>query len=121
MGGLVRHGLDVALRSREEAVHEHGQRACRRGKAAFRRAVVAADIEGVAPQDAFDALSRLALGIGDDAEITTQTIAGREVTRIRPSADAPVEQVAYGLVGEDVVWFLVADEGHLEEVVASLP
>ncbi len=83
--------------------------------------VVAADVEGVAPQDAFDVLSRLVLSIGEEAETTLETIGGREVARIRPSAEAPEEQVAYGLVGEDVVWFFNADEGRLEEVVASLP
>jgi cyclophilin family peptidyl-prolyl cis-trans isomerase len=83
--------------------------------------VVAADVEGVAPQDAFDVLSRLVLSIGEEAETTLETIGGREVARIRPSAEAPEEQVAYGLVGEDVVWFFNADEGRLEEVIASLP
>jgi cyclophilin family peptidyl-prolyl cis-trans isomerase len=83
--------------------------------------VVAADVDGVAPQDAFGVFSRLVLGIGDEAETTLETIGGREVTRIRPSADAPAEQVAYGLVGEDVVWFFNADEARLEEVVTSLP
>jgi hypothetical protein len=42
------------------------------------------------------------------------------VTRFRPSADAPADQVAYGLVGEDHVWFFIADETHLEDVVTSL-
>jgi hypothetical protein len=30
-------------------------------------------------------------------------------------------QVAYGVASGDVAWFLVADEGILEEVVAALP
>jgi peptidyl-prolyl cis-trans isomerase B (cyclophilin B) len=79
--------------------------------------LVASSIEGVEAADGLAALGRLVLGVGEDAVTTTETIAGREVTRIELAPD----QVAYVLAGEDVVWFLVADEDNLEEVVAALP
>ena len=79
--------------------------------------LVAASIEGVAAADAVASLGRLVLGVGEDAVITVETIADREVTRIELAPD----QLAYALAGEDVVWFLVADEDNLEEVIRSLP
>ena len=79
--------------------------------------IVAASIEGVAAEDALALLGRLVLGLSGDAVTTTETIAGREVTRIELAPD----QVAYALAGEVVVWFLVADEGNLEGVISSLP
>ena len=49
--------------------------------------------------------------------MTDETIAGRAAKRLEPAPGF----VAYAVPTGDVVWFLVADEGSLEEAVAALP
>ena len=68
-----------------------------------------------------DALSRLIFGVSDDVISTQQVIAGREVTRYEMTVEGGPVQTAYGLPSGEVAWFLVTDEGSLEEVIAALP
>jgi cyclophilin family peptidyl-prolyl cis-trans isomerase len=79
--------------------------------------VLAATIAGVPSEEVLGPLSRLILGATDVPTMTDETIAGRTVKRMEPEPGF----VAYAVPSGEVVWFLVADEGSLEEVVAALP
>ncbi|HKZ92899.1 MAG TPA: peptidylprolyl isomerase [Candidatus Limnocylindrales bacterium] len=78
--------------------------------------IVAGSIAGVPADEVLMPLASLVLGMGDPA-VTDETIAGRAVKRLELSPG----QFAYAVPSRDVVWFLVADEASLEEIVSSLP
>ena len=84
-------------------------------------AIVAVTIPGVPAADVQDALSRLIFGVSDDVISTQEVIADREVMRYETTVEGGPAQIAYGLANDEVAWFLVADEGSLEEVIAALP
>jgi cyclophilin family peptidyl-prolyl cis-trans isomerase len=79
--------------------------------------VLAATIRGVPAETVLAPLSRLILGTVDVPPMTDETIAGRTVKRIEPGPGV----VAYAIPSGEVVWFLVADEASLEDVVAAIP
>ena len=83
--------------------------------------VVAVTIPGVPAADVQEVLSRLIFGVSDDVISTQEVIAGREVTRYEMTVEGGPAQIAYGLPSGEVAWFLVTDEGSLEEVIAALP
>jgi hypothetical protein len=82
---------------------------------------VAVTIPGVPAADVQEVLSRLIFGASDDVISTQEVIAGREVTRYEMTVEGGPAQIAYGLPSGEVAWFLVTDEGSLEEVIAALP
>jgi hypothetical protein len=84
-------------------------------------ALVAVTIPGVPAADVQDALSRLIFGVSDDIVSTEEVISGRDVTRYEMTVEGGPAQIAYGLPSDEVAWFLVADEGNVEEVIAALP
>jgi peptidyl-prolyl cis-trans isomerase B (cyclophilin B) len=84
-------------------------------------AIVAVTIPGVPAADVQDVLSRLIFGVSDDVTSTEDVIADREVTRYETTVEGGPAQIAYGLANDEVAWFLVTDEGSLEEVIAALP
>jgi peptidyl-prolyl cis-trans isomerase B (cyclophilin B) len=84
-------------------------------------AVVAVTIPGTPAADVQEVLSRLIFGVSDDVISTQEVIAGREVTRYEMTVEDGPAQIAYGLPSDEVAWFLVTDEGSLEEVIAALP
>jgi peptidyl-prolyl cis-trans isomerase B (cyclophilin B) len=83
--------------------------------------VVAVTIPGVPAADVQEVLSRLIFGVSDDVISTQEVIAGREVTRYEMTVEGGPAQIAYGLPSGEAAWFLVTDEGSLEEVIAALP
>jgi hypothetical protein len=84
-------------------------------------ALVAVSVPGVPAADVQEALSRLIFGVGEELTATPESIAGRDVVRYDFTVEDGPGQIAYGVASDDVAWFLVADEGILEEVVAALP
>jgi peptidyl-prolyl cis-trans isomerase B (cyclophilin B) len=84
-------------------------------------AIVAVTIPGVPAADVQEVLSRLIFGVSDDVISTQEVIADRAVTRYETTVEGGPAQIAYGLANDEVAWFLVADEGSLEEVIAALP
>ena len=107
-GVAAAHGADLGALSIAQATGRDGE--------AFAN-VLAASIEGVPGEEVLEPLARLVLGAGDGLSLTDETIAGRSVKRLEPAPGL----VAYAVPSGDVVWFLVADEGSLEEVVGALP
>ena len=102
------HGTDLGAFSIAQATGSDGDRFAN---------VLAASIEGVPAEEALEPLARLVLGAGEGLVVTDETIAGRAAKRLEPTPGF----VAYAVPTGDVVWFLVADEGSLEEAVAALP
>lgn len=83
--------------------------------------ILAASIEGVPGAEALEPMATFILGLGEDSTFSDEQIAGRGVKRIALAPEASPDQVAYAIPSGDVVWFLIADEGSLEEVISSLP
>jgi peptidyl-prolyl cis-trans isomerase B (cyclophilin B) len=83
--------------------------------------LVAASIAGVPGEEVLAPLADLVLVLGDEAVLREETIGGRLVTRIETSAGAGPDGVVYAITSGDVVWFFIADEGSLEDVVSSIP
>jgi cyclophilin family peptidyl-prolyl cis-trans isomerase len=102
------HGADLGGLSIAQARGENGE--------AFAN-VLAVSIGGVPAAEALEPLARLVLGADESLAVTDQTIAGRAAKRLEPTPGF----VAYAVPRGEVVWFLVVDEGSLEEVVAALP
>jgi peptidylprolyl isomerase len=102
------HGAELGALSIAQATGEAGERFAN---------VLAASIVGVPAEEALEPLALLVLGADETLAVTDQTIAGRAAKRLEPTPGF----VAYAVPSGEVVWFLVADEGSLEEVVAALP
>jgi cyclophilin family peptidyl-prolyl cis-trans isomerase len=102
------HGVDLGGLSIAQASGSDGDRFAN---------VLAATIAGVPAEEALEPFARLVLGAGEDLAITDETVAGRAIKRLSPAPDL----VAYAIPSGEVVWFLVVDQGSLEEVVAALP
>lgn len=83
--------------------------------------VLAASIEGVPGATVLEPMASFILGLVEESTITDEQIAGRDVKRISLAPESSPDQVAYAVASGDIVWFLIADEGSLEEVVSSLP
>ena len=61
------------------------------------------------------------LAAKDTFETSEETIAGRAVTRLAPSADAAAADTTYRALSDDIVYYINADPGSLEAAVAALP
>jgi cyclophilin family peptidyl-prolyl cis-trans isomerase len=83
--------------------------------------IVAGSIPGVPAEDIQDPMVQLLLGGTEGAELTQETIAGREVTAITGAPDAGPDSVVYVANSGDVVWLVIADDSSVEEVIAALP
>jgi hypothetical protein len=83
--------------------------------------VLAASFAGVPATDVEADLSRLILELDDGAELTSDVIAGRDVTRVGPGSGLTGESPVYVLVSDEIAWYVVATDEDLEQIVAALP
>jgi peptidyl-prolyl cis-trans isomerase B (cyclophilin B) len=83
--------------------------------------ILASSIAGVPAEAVKEPLIQLILGDQSGAMITEETVAGHNVTLIRPTEDAGDTDSIRVIANGDIVWFIVADADSIEEVVSSLP
>lgn len=80
-----------------------------------------ASIPGVPAEQVQDAMIRLLLPTDDSTGITSETIGGREVTRVDLAPDPGPGESAYVVSSGEAVWFVVSTLEDISEVVAALP
>ncbi len=80
-----------------------------------------ASIPGVPGEQVQDAMIRLLLRVDASTSMETETIAGREVTRVDLAPDPGPGDTAYVISSGDAVWFIVSTVEDIGEVVAALP
>ncbi len=80
-----------------------------------------ASIAGVPAEQVQDAMIRLLLPVDDSTVIETETIGGREVTRVDLAPDPGPGDSAYVISSGEDVWFIVSTVEDISEVVAALP
>jgi hypothetical protein len=83
--------------------------------------VLAATIAGVAAADFAAELTPLMLELGPDVVLTNEVIAGLEVTRVGPGSGLTGEAPVYVIEVGEVVWYVVAEDELLKEIIGSLP
>jgi hypothetical protein len=84
--------------------------------------LAAASIPGVPAEQVEDAMIRLLLPTDESTGITTETMGGREVTRVDLAPDPGPGESAYVVSSSgEAVWFIVSTVEDVSEVVAALP
>ena len=83
--------------------------------------VLAAQLPGVAAELMQDDLAPILIGDISTFEVTEEQIAGRDVTRLAPSADAAPSDVTYLVLSDEVAYYVSADPDMLEAAIAALP
>jgi peptidyl-prolyl cis-trans isomerase B (cyclophilin B) len=80
-----------------------------------------ASIPGVPAQQVEDAMIRLLLPTDASTGIASETIGGREVTRVDLAPDPGPGESAYVISSGEAVWFIVSTLEDISEVVTALP
>jgi hypothetical protein len=80
-----------------------------------------ASIPGVPAEQVEDAMIRLLLPADASAVISSETIGGRDVTRVDLAPDPGPGESAYVISSGEAVWFIVSTVEDISEVVAALP
>ena len=80
-----------------------------------------ASIPGVPAEQVQDAMIRLLLRSMHSTCMETETIGGREVTRVDLAPDPGPGDSAYVISSGEDVWFIVSTVEDISEVVAALP
>jgi peptidyl-prolyl cis-trans isomerase B (cyclophilin B) len=80
-----------------------------------------ASIPGVPAEQVEDAMIRLLLPTDASTGIASETIGGREVTRVDLAPDPGPGESAYVISSGEAVWFIVSTLEDISEVVTALP
>lgn len=83
--------------------------------------ITAIRVEGADMAVMADALVPVLNGDEPPAEQTPAQVSGKEVTVVRPTADATDDQLQYVYPRDDVLWVVAAAEPALSEVFSKLP
>lgn len=83
--------------------------------------ILAAQLPGVAAELLNDDLTPILIGDTSTFEVTEVQIAGRDVTKLAPSADAEPSAITYLVLSDEAAYYVNADTDTLEAAIAALP
>jgi cyclophilin family peptidyl-prolyl cis-trans isomerase len=83
--------------------------------------VLGVTMPGVAGESVTGPLTTLFIGDTSEFDVTGETVADRDVTTLRPTADSGDRETVYRVVSGETVYFVVADADSRDELIAALP